>query len=212
MIYYIDVQPIRKKTKAPFKNFRAWVYFSALLVSLCIIIPFSHTPHKKTYTIAVSSAEYAVDTSVSPSDVIEEVSTPVFSAFSSPLDSAYISSHYGFRVNPVSGKYKLHGGLDLACGENSPIYAVSDGEVITASYSESYGYYAVIDHKNGFNTLYAHCSSLLCNEGDTVKQGDTIALVGSTGNSTGPHLHLEVRLCKERVDPEVYFGEFFNEL
>ncbi len=210
MIYYIDIQPVKKRVKLPLKKLRALVYSSALLLSFCIILPFSQASVNTAHIVAVSSAEFKAADTVSATEAFTEISVHTFSNFVSPLDNAYISSRFGYRTNPVSGKYKLHGGLDLASGKGSPIYAVSGGEVTTSAYSESYGNYVVIDHKNGYETLYAHCSELLCSKGDSVSCGDTIALVGSTGNSTGPHLHIEVRQDGERIDPEIYFGEFFT--
>lgn len=213
MIYYIDVQPIKKKSRFSMKKVRLWVYSAALALSICLIVPISFGQGNHVQSIAVSSAEFSnreIITDTTKTDVTEELSVTAFAGFVSPLDSAYISSHYGYRTNPVSGKYKLHSGLDLACGEGSSIYAVLGGTVTTSEYSNSYGNYIIIDHENGYQTLYAHCSKLLKSKGDTVKRGDVIALVGSTGNSTGPHLHIEVRENGERLDPEPYFGQFFQ--
>lgn len=210
MIYYIDVQPVRKKSKRSFRKLHAWIYSSALLLSLCFALPFYHPKVTPVRSVMVSATEFDAMTAVSPSETVEAVSVNPFINYVSPLDSAFISSHYGYRTNPVSGKYRLHGGLDLAACDGSPIYAVLGGEVIASTYSDSYGNYVIIDHKNGYETLYAHCSELLCQKGDTVNRGDTIARVGSTGNSTGPHLHIEVHKDGERTDPEVYFGAFFQ--
>ncbi|MEE1128165.1 MAG: M23 family metallopeptidase, partial [Acutalibacteraceae bacterium] len=81
------------------------------------------------------------------------------------------------------------------------IYSVLDGTVIRSDYASDYGHYVVVDHGDGLHTLYAHCSERLVEAGDKVKQGDEIALVGSTGASTGPHLHFEVRVNNERINP-----------
>ncbi len=213
MIYYIDVQPVRKKARFSLKRLRLWVYPVSLAASLCIALPFAFGGSDAVQTIAVSAAEFSncdAVSAVSETEITKELSVTAFVNFASPLDSAYISSHYGYRTNPVSGKYKLHSGLDLACSEGSSIYAVSDGVVVTSKYSDSYGNYIIIEHENGYQTLYAHCSRLLKDKGDYVNCGDVIALVGSTGNSTGPHLHIEVRLDGERLDPEPYFGGFFQ--
>ncbi len=210
MIYYIDVQPIRKKNRSVLKKMRACIYPAALLISSLFIIPFSFNSKEPLYNASISAADLNAPNTLSSADITEKLSVSAFKPFSSPLDNAYISSRYGYRTNPVSGKYKLHGGLDLACSEGTPIYAVMDGEVVASAYSESYGNYIKIDHKNGYQTLYAHCSKLISSKGNTVCCGDTIALVGSTGNSTGPHLHIEVRHNGERIDPEIYFGDFFQ--
>lgn len=116
--------------------------------------------------------------------------------------SGVVSSHYGYRVHPISGEYSMHNGLDIAADKGSDILAAYDGTVTSEGYSNSYGYYVIISHNETIRTLYAHCSKLLVGEGDTVKKGDRIATVGSTGRSTGPHLHFEVRVGGYRIDPE----------
>ncbi len=113
-----------------------------------------------------------------------------------------ISSHYGYRTHPITGVYSMHNGLDIAADTGTPIKAAFDGEVVATGYSESYGYYCMISHNGSMKTLYAHCSKLIAEEGESVKKGDTVALVGSTGRSTGAHLHFEVRVGSYRIDPE----------
>ena len=118
-----------------------------------------------------------------------------------------ISSHYGYRVNPVTGVYSMHNGLDIAANTGTKISAAYDGVVTSAGYSNSDGYYVIVTHNQSLQTLYAHCSKLKVNKGDTVKKGDTVGLVGSTGRSTGPHLHFEVRVSNYRIDPEWLLSE-----
>ena len=114
----------------------------------------------------------------------------------------HISSDYGPRTNPYVG---FHKGIDIGMPMGTPICATKDGTVSTSLYSNgSYGYYIVLDHEDGIQTLYAHCSELLVSVGDVVTKGQVIAKVGSTGNSTGPHVHFEVRINGERVDPLPY--------
>ena len=112
-----------------------------------------------------------------------------------------ISSRYG-----VSSKIRvsIHTGLDIATTTGTPIKVVADGTVTFAAYSGSYGYLVKVDHGNGVETWYGHTSKMLVKAGQEVKSGDTIALVGSTGNSTGPHLHFEVRINGEHVNPQKY--------
>lgn len=112
-----------------------------------------------------------------------------------------ISSRYG-----VSSKIRVstHTGLDIAATTGTPIKVVADGTVTFAAYSGSYGYLVKVDHGNGVETWYGHTSKMLVKEGQAVKAGNTIALVGSTGNSTGPHLHFEVRINGEHVNPQKY--------
>lgn len=118
-----------------------------------------------------------------------------------------ISSEYGYRNHPITGKYSLHNGLDIAADSGTEILSAYDGVVKSAGYSSSYGYYLIITHSDNLETLYAHCSKLMAEEGDIVKKGDPVALVGSTGRSTGPHLHFEVRVNSYRIDPEWLLSE-----
>lgn len=112
--------------------------------------------------------------------------------------SGIITSRFG---NRRSG---THTGLDIATSQGTPIKAASSGTVSYAGWKGSYGYLVVIDHTNSIQTYYAHCSKLYVSEGQTVSQGETIAAVGTTGNSTGPHLHLEIRVNGKVRNPQTY--------
>ena len=112
-----------------------------------------------------------------------------------------ITSRYGVSSNI---RKSTHTGLDISAVTGTDIKVVADGTVISAEYSGSYGYLVKVDHGNGVETWYAHTSKMYVKKGDTVKAGDVIAAVGSTGNSTGPHLHLEIRVNGEHVDPQDY--------
>lgn len=96
---------------------------------------------------------------------------------------------------------RRHNGLDIAAPAGTPIKAVASGEVVLSRYNSGYGYTVIIEHSPGFRTLYAHASRLVARKGQQVSAGDTIALVGSTGNSTGPHLHFEIIYRSRRIDP-----------
>ena len=128
--------------------------------------------------------------------------------FCSPIGSGWerrVTSEFGNRVDPITGKRKGHGGMDLAVPTGTPIRAALPGTVVVSKYNAGgYGYYVMIDHGNGLATLYGHCSKLLAKVGQTVETGDIIALSGSTGRSTGPHLHFEVRVNGERTNPRAY--------
>lgn len=112
-----------------------------------------------------------------------------------------ISSRYGVSSSIRSSK---HTGLDIAAPKGTPIKVIADGKVTFAAQSGSYGYLVKVDHGNGVETWYAHTSKMYVTVGEEVKAGDVIAAVGSTGNSTGPHLHLEVRINGEHVNPQKY--------
>ena len=128
--------------------------------------------------------------------------------FCSPIGSGWerrVTSEFGNRVDPITGKRKGHGGMDLAVPTGTPIRAALGGTVTVSKYNAGgYGYYVMIDHGNGLATLYGHCSKLLAKVGQTVEAGDIIALSGSTGRSTGPHLHFEARVNGERTNPRAY--------
>ena len=98
----------------------------------------------------------------------------------------------------------MHKGIDWACGTGTPVFASSAGVVEKAQYSPSYGYVVYIDHPDGRQTRYAHNSKLACKAGQTVKQGQVIAYSGSTGNSTGPHVHFEILIGGVQVNPLKY--------
>ena len=123
-----------------------------------------------------------------------------------PLPGYYrLSSLFGYRIHPITGEAHSHTGIDIPAPGNTPILACKSGQVVTSAYHYSYGNYVVIDHGNGNSTLYAHMSSRAVSEGNMVTQGQTIGYVGTTGSSTGNHLHLEVRDNYTRVDPESKF-------
>ena len=113
-----------------------------------------------------------------------------------------ITSRYG--VVETSVRNHAHGGLDIAAPYGTSIKAAADGTVSYSGWMSGYGYLIIIDHANGVQTYYGHCSKLYASVGDEVSAGDVIAAVGSTGNSTGNHLHLEIRLNGEKINPQLY--------
>jgi murein DD-endopeptidase MepM/ murein hydrolase activator NlpD len=113
-----------------------------------------------------------------------------------------ISSRYGYRFHPVHKRRMMHTGLDIAARHGSPIRAALAGRVTFVGWKGGYGNTVVIEHPNGCKTLYGHCSRILVSRGETVKRSQQIAKVGSTGISTGPHVHFEVREHNKRVNPE----------
>ncbi len=126
-----------------------------------------------------------------------------------PTPSCYIvTSEFGMRLHPIYHEYRMHNGIDIGARYGAAVLASDGGTVITSRYSSSYGNYIVISHGNGYTTLYAHLSKRYVSEGDKVDQGETIGLIGSTGASTGAHLHYEVSVNGERTNPLKYFSGY----
>lgn len=122
-----------------------------------------------------------------------------------PVPGNYeITSPFGGRIHPITGIWTTHGGTDIRAPYGTPIVAANDGEVIYAGSHWSYGNYIIVDHGGGISTLYGHCSKLIASYGQAVSKGETIALIGSTGESTGNHLHFEVRVNGVRKQPMDY--------
>lgn len=121
-----------------------------------------------------------------------------------PLQDAALTSNFGMRTHPVLGGRRSHNGVDLAAPTGTPVYATADGYVSKAEWFSSYGNYIAIEHGADMQTRFAHLSRIAVNEGERVQKGDLIGYVGSTGRSTGPHLHYEVRVAGAAVDPTPY--------
>ena len=125
-----------------------------------------------------------------------------------PLSSGTITSPYGQRDDETGQQF--HKGIDIAADKNSEIMAILDGEVTTADTDPSYGNYIILTHSDGSKTLYAHCEKLTVSTGELVKAGSVIALVGSTGDSDGPHLHLELIRDGQNADPSPLLGDAYK--
>lgn len=115
-----------------------------------------------------------------------------------------ITSPYGYRTHPIFGTTIYHSGIDIGVDYGTPVHAADGGTVVEAGWISGYGYAVVIDHGNGLSTLYGHNQELAVSAGQAVSQGQVIAYAGSTGNSTGPHVHFEVRANGDPVDPQGY--------
>ena len=148
----------------------------------------------------------------------EEVNKQILELAQQGLDTQYIggelawpvpgytkiTSKYGMRVHPITGQYKLHTGVDIGAPTGANFIAANDGIVVKAEYNTAYGRMVIIDHGGGISTLYAHGSEFLVEVGQTVKRGDAVLKVGSSGYSTGPHAHFEVRINGVVTDPMPY--------
>lgn len=131
-------------------------------------------------------------TSFSPYYISSEICTPV---------SGRVSSPFGYRVNPVTKVFSFHSGVDIAAPHGEKIKAAYYGTVTKVSYDDISGNYIILTHEGGLQTKYFHCSKIIAEEGMVVRSGETIALVGSTGRSTGPHLHFTIEIDGKKVDP-----------
>lgn len=125
----------------------------------------------------------------------EEITVPVHGE---------ITSEYGNRTNPVSGEYLMHSGVDIAASQGTEIRAAYSGIVSEVGSNSVGGNYISLVHKDGSETLYCHCSKIIAEKGDVIRAGETIALIGSTGRSTGPHLHFEITVDGKTENPLLY--------
>ena len=123
---------------------------------------------------------------------------------SSPVEAGYNSSSYGWRIDPFNGSKAFHEGLDFPAATGTVIHAAADGIVSMSEHSAAYGNIVKVEHGSGLETRYAHASKLLVKVGERVIKGQAVALVGSTGRSTGPHLHYEIRFNGNSLDPRQY--------
>lgn len=125
-----------------------------------------------------------------------------------PVSNAVITSDFGGRTDPVTNKKNAtHGGIDLAAPKGSEIYSYSDGTVTSVDTTAVYGNCVTVDHGDGRESFYGHMSDVSVKEGDFVQTGDILGIIGSTGKSTGVHLHFEIRVNGEKVDPSPYIYE-----
>tara|TARA_R110002049_G_scaffold275438_4_gene453519 strand:+ start:657 stop:1481 length:825 start_codon:yes stop_codon:yes gene_type:complete len=118
-----------------------------------------------------------------------------------PIDGGWLSSSYGYRIDPFNGKRTFHSGIDFAAKEGTEVIAVADGIVSYIGERSGYGELIELDHGNGYVTRYAHNEKIIVKTGDRIKKGSAIALLGSTGRSTGPHVHFEVIREGTKIDP-----------
>lgn len=137
-------------------------------------------------------------------------STTGTGSFIWPCSCYYITSRQGPRTHPITGEYKNHSGTDIGASYGTTVVAADGGTVCLAGVNGGYGNCVMINHGNGYYTLYGHLSSIAVSDGQAVSQGDVVGYVGSTGNSTGPHLHFEIRSGDTKLDPETFFSGGFS--
>ena len=167
----------------------------------------------------VATAPVAASTVVSSAVSAIRQAAPIAQLHDDGADStlslempARVSSGYGWRADPLQGRSRFHGGIDLAAKYGTTVPAAASGTVVTAEAQGSYGLTVVLRHPDGFESRYAHLASLDVTAGDTVAQGQQVGRVGSTGRSTGPHLHFEVTQAGRRVDPEQFVRNLTSDI
>ncbi len=124
-----------------------------------------------------------------------------------PIENGRYTSYFGYRIHPITGEFSFHTGLDIAAAEGTKIRAVYNGKVLKTGEDNKAGKYIFLEHDDGLVTFYCHCSEILAQADTVIRQGETIAKVGSTGMSTGPHLHFEIRKDNIRYNP-LYILEY----
>ena len=150
-------------------------------------------------------ATYVPPTTRPGNDTTPSTSAPSSSGWVCPVPYYTLTSPFGMRVHPISGKWKMHEGVDMACAQGTPIYAAKSGKVTTASYQAGgAGYYVSINHGDGFSSIYMHMTHFIVSPGQYVTAGQVIGYVGSTGGSTGPHLHFGISYNGSYVNPMNY--------
>lgn len=161
--------------------------------------------------LVIRGLDQRVDSlNVIESELIYRTVTTKLLPTNQPLQDGFMGSRFGGRIDPFTGRTAMHEGIDFNAPAGTPILAAGAGVVVFAGFNPSYGNQIDLDHGGGLVTRYAHASRLLVKEGDIVKQGQRIADVGSTGRSTGSHLHFEVRVNDEAQDPLKYLQAGLN--
>ena len=127
-----------------------------------------------------------------------------------PVIGGEVSSEFGERVHPINKTLGVHKGIDIALASGEPIYAIFDGEVVEANFDQWNGNHIKIKHDNNILSVYCHCSKLFVKKGDVIRGGEVIASVGSTGQSTGPHIHFELRINDVSYNPEYALEDAIN--
>ncbi len=161
---------------------------------------------EKEYNAAKKAEQAAANPGSSSGSTAPSTSAPSSSGWIKPCRYICVTSPFGGRIHPISGVWKMHYGIDLANNTGTPIYAAKSGTVTTASYNGSAGYYVSINHGDGFSSIYMHMTHYIVYGGQSVEQGQVIGYMGSTGGSTGPHLHFGISYNGTYVNPANYIS------
>lgn len=185
----------RRLPKLPSRRYAAVIASAVMAATIVALGSASVIPDDMT-TVREDAGLLAVGEWINRTEQENPDNTPAVTVDSDAPDVWLLPLRYPYRVSSMFGPRwgRLHWGIDLAAPTGTPIYAVHEGLVIDSSYESGFGYHVTIDHGNGVKIIYAHAVELLVPAGRQVRAGDLIAKVGSTGNSTGPHLHFEIRV------------------
>lgn len=188
---------------------------SPLIPEATTVITDEATTEPQTMLTAMVNAQGGADYGVKDeNDIPDNVSVNNYTLSQTmflPLDGN-VTSEFGYRDHPISGNKRFHAGIDIAAPMGTAIYSAFDGKVIKADYDKWNGNFIKIEHENNIMTVYCHCEKLLVKKGDVIKAGQKIATVGSTGSSTGPHLHFELRINNISYDPQNALKTAVNEV
>lgn len=193
----IDAKPFQSTVKAPQGGARplAGEHSISYAELLALVQATDHS-------IEAALDQYGLFEAVMTQQKLNTWQTPT----SLPMPSSLRSSQFGWRIDPFNGRQTFHEGIDFLGDVGTPIRAAAGGRVVTAEYHSEYGNMVEVDHGNGISSRYAHASKLLVTSGQMLKAGDKLALLGSTGRSTGPHLHFEIRYKGVPQNPAYFVG------
>lgn len=173
-----------------------------VISAIFLTCPFVHNAEVKDAIIKLIESSKDLQQVGKITDILKKVGIYEQLPLSRPLKAKYsISSPYGYRIHPISGQKKYHSGVDLAVDFATPVYAAGSGTVKFAGINGGYGRCVIVQHPFGFTSIYAHLSCYYTTKGEFVRQGQPIGFVGSTGKSTGNHLHFEIRKNNKAINP-----------
>jgi len=190
-----EAQPVKERTEKP---------------KVVPLATKSNQPKAKTSSVVSAAAKHEPSKAIkSPEQHKESMIEAEKHSIPSikPISDSYrLSSKFGNRFHPTLFRWRFHGGVDMACPKGTAIHVPADGVVVKSGWNNAYGNYIKVKHSNGFETVYGHLSRIKIKKGQKVFKGEIIGEVGSTGLSTGPHLHYEILKNNKRVNPERFFG------
>lgn len=182
---------------------------SDLLESETEFVPFDE-PSLSVTVEATGGLDYSIENEADVPDNASLSTYTITENMINPVINGRITSEFGSRIHPISNQLTFHAGIDIAADKGTPIYSAFDGKVLVSDYDEWNGNFLKIQHEDDLMTVYCHCDSLNVKKGDVIRAGEVIGYVGSTGSSTGPHLHFELRIDNVSYNPQIALSEAQN--